>query len=128
MPGGKGNIRPSDNPKPFKKGENGGGYPKGLPNAKTRLKRLLKLVQETQHPISGEVEDMSIAEQLDAALVLKAMSGDVKAYDQIMSRIEGKMKESIELTGSGAGVSKIEIEIITARHPDEDDKPETSIE
>jgi len=96
MPGGKGNIKPSDNPKPFKKGENGGGYPKGVPNTRTRLKRLLAMVQENQHPITGEVEDMSLAEQMDAAMVLKALSGDVKAYEQIISRIEGKMKDSIE--------------------------------
>lgn len=91
MPGGKGKIRPEDNPKPFKKGvDNGGRYPTGTPNTKTRLKRLLSLLQDVKNPLTNEMDELSIAEQLDAAMVLKALGGDVFAYQEIINRVDGK--------------------------------------
>lgn len=97
MPGGKGNIRPEDNPKPFKKGENGGGYPKGVPNSKTRLLRLLKLVQEKTNPVTGEKEMFSVAEQLDMVLISKALKGDIRAYQEIFDRLEGKATQETKV-------------------------------
>lgn len=98
MAGGKGNIRPSDNPKPFQKGNNANpkGYPKGLENSSTRLKRLLGIIQKRVNPATGEEEDFSILEQMDAAIIMKALAGDIKAYEQILDRFEGKSKSQTE--------------------------------
>lgn len=97
MAGGKGKIRPEDNPKPFQKGENGGGYPKGVPNTKTRLKRLLEIIQEKTNPFTGVKEGFTVAEQMDVALIAKALKGDVRAYQEIMDRLEGKVSTPIDL-------------------------------
>ena len=52
---------------PAQKGEirNPNGRPKGIPNSKTRLLRLLELVQVKTNPITGEKEEFTVAEQLD---------------------------------------------------------------
>lgn len=98
MPGGNKNIKPSDNPKPFKKGQKEGiGYPKGVPNTSTRLKRILSIIQEKKNPFTGEQEGFSVAEQMDVALIAKALKGDVRAYQEIMDRFEGKITNTHEV-------------------------------
>lgn len=90
------------NLKPFKVGNPGGpGRPKGVPNSKTRLLRILELSQKKRNPVTGEEEEFSIAEQMDLQLINKALKGDMKAYEIIMDRLEGKPKQSTELEVSG---------------------------
>ena len=88
---------------PAKKGEvrNPNGKPKGVQNSKTRLLRLLELVTKVRNPVTGEEEDFSIAEQLDMQIIAKARKGDLKAYEIILDRLEGKPKQSTELEVSG---------------------------
>jgi hypothetical protein len=88
---------------PAKKGEvrNPNGRPKGVPNSKTRLLRLLELVQTHTNPITGEKEEFTVAEQLDMVLINKARKGDIRAYQEVMDRLEGKAKQSTELEVSG---------------------------
>jgi hypothetical protein len=91
------------NLKPFPKGVSGNpaGKPKGVPNSKTRLLRLLELVQTQTNPITGEKEEFTVAEQLDMVLINKARKGDIRAYQEVMDRLEGRAKQSteVELTG-----------------------------
>ena len=90
------------NLKPFKVGNPGGpGRPKGVQNSKTRLLRLLELVTKVRNPVTGEEEEFSIAEQLDMQIIAKARKGDLKAYEIILDRLEGKPKQTseVELTG-----------------------------
>jgi hypothetical protein len=89
---------------PAKKGEvrNPNGKPKGVLNSKTRLLRLLELVTKVRNPVTGEEEEFSIAEQLDMQIIAKARKGDLKAYEIILDRLEGKPKQSTELEVSGA--------------------------
>lgn len=87
---------------PFEKGKPGGpGRPKGVPNSKTRLLRLLEIVQVQTNPITGNKEEFSVAERLDLMVLQKAFKGDIRAYQEIMDRLEGKAKQSteVELTG-----------------------------
>ena len=88
---------------PFKKGQvaNPNGRPKGVPNSKTRLLRLLELVTKVRNPVTGEDEEFSIAEQLDMQIIAKARKGDLKAYEIILDRLEGKPKQSTEVEVSG---------------------------
>lgn len=82
----------------FKKGKSGNpnGAKKGVPHSKTRLRRLLELTENLTNPITKEVEGFSVAEQMDLAMIIKARSGDVKAYTAVLDRLEGKPKQTIE--------------------------------
>jgi len=88
---------------PFKKGEvaNPKGRPKGIPNSKTRLLRLLELVQVKTNPITGEKEEFTVAEQLDMMVLQKAFKGDLRAYQEILDRLEGRAKQTNEIELSG---------------------------
>ena len=93
------------NLKPFKEGyderRENNGRKKGVPNSKTRLLRLLELVQVKTNPITGEKEEFTVAEQLDLVVLQKAFKGDLRAYQELMDRLEGRAKQSteVELTG-----------------------------
>jgi hypothetical protein len=88
---------------PFKKGEvaNPNGRPKGVPNSKTRLLRLLEIVQVQTNPITGEKEEFSVAERLDMMVLQKAFKGDLRAYQEILDRLEGRAKQTNEIELSG---------------------------
>lgn len=92
---GNGNL------KPFKPGQSGNpkGKPKGVEHSSTRLKRLLELTQKMKNPVTGQDEDFTVAEQMDLALINKARKGDVLAYREILDRLEGKAKQTVEQTG-----------------------------
>lgn len=91
------------NLKPFPKGVSGNpnGRPKGVENSKTRLLRLLELVTKVRNPVTGEEEEFSIAEQLDMQIIAKARKGDLKAYEILLDRLEGKPKQSSEVDVKG---------------------------
>jgi hypothetical protein len=88
---------------PYPKGVSGNpaGKPKGVPNSKTRLLRLLELVQIKTNPITGEKEEFTVAEQLDLMVLQKAFKGDLRAYQEILDRLEGRAKQSTEIEVSG---------------------------
>lgn len=88
---------------PFVKGKSGNpnGRPKGVQNSKTRLLRLLELVTTTKNPVTGELEEFTIAEQLDMKVIAKAMKGDLNAYKELFDRLEGRAKQSTEIELSG---------------------------
>ena len=104
---------------PAQKGEvrNPNGRPKGIPNSKTRLLRLLELVQVKTNPITGEKEEFTVAEQLDMMVLQKAFKGDLKAYQEILDRLEGKSKQTTDITADIKGNVQITIE------PDADCQP-----
>lgn len=88
---------------PAKKGEvrNPNGKPKGVQNSKTRLLRLLELVQKKRNPITGEEEEFTVLELMDMQIIVKALKGDQRAYQEVMDRLEGKAKQSTEIEVSG---------------------------
>lgn len=90
------------NLKPFQVGNPGGpGRPKGVQNSKTRLLRLLELVQKKKNPITGEEEEFTVLELMDMQMIAKALKGDQKAYQEVIDRLEGKAKQSTEVEVSG---------------------------
>lgn len=94
MPGGYKNIRGSDNPNPWKKGERvpGAGRKPTLPDLHLLLAKVL-----------GEEKDAkSAVEIILMALRNKAAKGDLKAAEILLERAYGKVKQQIE--------SKVEIE------------------
>lgn len=98
------NPRAVDNLKPIKKGEvrNPNGRPKGVPNTATRLKKFLEIVQNVENPVTGEIEALSIAEQMDLVQLAKALKkGELPSYKELLDRSEGKSKETIDVTHSG---------------------------
>lgn len=92
-----------DNLTPYPKGVSGNpnGRPKGVENSKTRLLRLLSLVQKKKNPITGEEEEFTLLELMDMQQVNKALKGDDKAYKELLDRLEGKPKQSTEVEVSG---------------------------
>jgi len=92
----------------WKKGESGNpaGRPKGIPNTRTRLQRLLSITQDLTNPITGEVEGFSIIEQLDLQQIIKARKGDLAAYKAIIERLEGKAPEAKQDTNISVNFGK----------------------
>lgn len=77
------------------------GRPKGTENSKTRLLRLLKIMQKVENPVTGDIEEYSVLEQMDMKLILKALGGDVTAYREILDRLEGKALQESKTTMEG---------------------------
>ena len=88
---------------PVPKGVSGNpaGKPKGVEHSKTRLLRLLQLVTKVRNPVTGEDEEFTIAEQLDMKIIAKAMKSDIRAYQEILDRLEGRAKQTNEIELSG---------------------------
>jgi hypothetical protein len=84
---------------PAKKGEvrNPNGRPKGIPNAATRYRRLLDVITKMPHPVTGKDEDFTQLEIMDMKIMQKALKGDIKAYEVIMDRLEGKATQPVDM-------------------------------
>lgn len=86
---------------PWKPGQSGNpsGRPRGTENSATRLRRLLDAVQTARHPVTKEMEDFTTLELMDAALIARAMKGDVVAYREVLDRLEGKVPQALKHEG-----------------------------
>src|SRR4030042_3519824 len=87
------------NLKPVKKGQS--GNPKGRPPGSLSLISLLK--QELAETIKSRTgEEMEIARALMKKLVQRALTeDDIKAIKEILDRVEGKPRETMEIGGEG---------------------------
>jgi hypothetical protein len=101
-----------DNLVHFEKGQSGNpnGRPKGVQNSKTRLLRLLELVQKRRNPITGEDEDFTVLELMDMQMISKALKGDQRAYEAVVDRLEGKPKQTTDINADVRGNVQIIIE------------------
>lgn len=104
---------------PFPKGVSGNpaGKPKGTQHSKTRLLRILDLVQKKRNPITGEEEEFTVLELMDMQMIAKALKGDQRAYEAVVDRLEGKPKQTTDITADIKGSVQITIE------PDADCQP-----
>ncbi len=93
---------------PWKPGQSGNlkGKPKGIEHSKTRLTRLLKLTQKMPNPVTGEIEEFTVMEQIDMKLIQKARSGDLKAISLLGDRLEGKPMQGIDVTSAGEQLNR----------------------
>jgi hypothetical protein len=90
-------IKPSDNPKPFVKGQS--GNPNGRPK---KLPELDKLMAE----VLGEEKDgITAAQAILNMLRGKAAKGDIKAAQLLLDRAYGKSKQNIDITPLGEKVT-----------------------
>ena len=90
-------IKPSDNPKPFIKGQS--GNPNGRPK---KLPELDKLMAE----VLGEEKDgITAAKAILNMLRSKAAKGDIKAAQLLLDRAYGKAKQNIDITTQGEKVT-----------------------
>lgn len=88
---------------PFQPGQSGNpnGRPPGIPNSRTRLKRLLELTEKMENPVTKQEEDFTVAEQIDLAQIVKARRGDTRAYNSLLDRLEGKPVQDLNANISG---------------------------
>ncbi len=103
----------------FKPGQSGNpaGRPPGIPNAKTRYKRLLELVTKKANPVTGEIEEFTQLELMDMAIFNKALKGDLRAYKEVMDRLEGTSAQSVDLTSGGEKLPTVIIENVYGTKP-----------
>lgn len=80
------------NLKPYKKGQSGNpnGRPVGALGSKTILQKYLNLITKAENPITNEIENLTVAEQMHLKQVAKAIEGDLYSYKEIIDRLEGK--------------------------------------
>ena len=101
---GRFKIGTSGNPATqFKKGQSGNlsGKPKGTRNRQTIVRELLDAIHEE----SGK----SNADAITAALVRKALDGDVPAFKELMDSSFGKIKEELETTHKFAKMGEVSV-------------------
>ncbi len=109
MPGGKGNIRPSDNPKPFKLGNSGNPYG-SPPSLKKQIQEILiadgQMKIDAKNVISvhedGSVEIRLPKKEMVAMKLFQwAMSNrpaaSIRAIELMFNYIDGKPHQSIDI-------------------------------
>lgn len=93
------------NLKPIQKGTvlNPAGREKGSKNLTTYLKELLNMevnvMQKHANGAPAGIVKMTYRDKILKALATKASNGDVRAIIEIFDRVEGKAKQSVELSG-----------------------------
>ena len=111
---------------PFQPGQSGNpkGRPPGVPNSRTRLKRLLELSEKMENPVTKEIEDFTVAEQMDLAQIIKARKGDTRAFNALLDRLEGKPVQDLNANISG-GLNVALVEFIGEDDTDENQNTST---
>jgi hypothetical protein len=98
------------NLKPFKKGQS--GNPAGRKKGSLRD---IKLV--LQDLLSQEKNGTQLIDGLMSVVVNKALKGDLKAVDMLLSYSYGKATQRTEITGADNGPFKIDIKVLGNDEP-----------
>ncbi len=93
----------------FQPGQSGNaaGYPEGVPNRGTLLRRFLAAGIDYKDPSTGEFVRGTIEEAITLAILAKASEGDVNAYKEVMDSVYGKLTDKNELILPAKTVIKI---------------------
>lgn len=92
-PNAKDNLQP-----PWKPGESGNpkGKPLGAKSLTGALRKFLEFKIRTDHPLTKKTNvEMTVAERLMLAVIVKGANGDVPALREIWDRIEGKVAQPL---------------------------------
>lgn len=92
-----------ENIKPPKKGEpsrNPNGRPKGAKNRSTLLKKWLSVATTIKNPVTKEVEQITVEDEVVLSLINQARKGNVTAIREILDTTYGKVADKIEITVS----------------------------
>jgi hypothetical protein len=106
-------MKPDDprlkNLKNFQKGQSGNpsGKPKGTKHVKTIIKKYLSAAVDGVNPLDGTSGPLTAQERIVLSAIVKALEGDDRAREDLLNRVYGKPKETIDQTMKG----KIKIEI-----------------
>lgn len=90
------------NIRPPKKGEirnpKGRGSVKGF---KTVIREFMEAAMDKRSPISKQPENLTVQQHMVLSMIGKALKGDVPAFRELVDRLEGKAKESIDVKSTG---------------------------
>ncbi|GAB3303586.1 DUF5681 domain-containing protein [Hymenobacter tenuis] len=97
MPFEKGKI--PEGATPFQPGQSGNpaGYPPGVPNRGTILKRLLAQKMTYTDPTTQEEVEGTVEEAMNWGIISKATSGDTAAFKEVLDSVYGKQTEKLEV-------------------------------
>lgn len=103
------------NLKPPKKGEirNPHGKPVGTKNRSTLLKKWIGVHAKVKNPITKELQEGTVEDLINIALIDKALSGDIQAIKEVNDTLYGKIVEKQDITTKGDRIN------ITFIRPDE---------
>lgn len=82
---------PSPNPK---------GRPVGTLSSRTIIRKWLEAVESSKNPISGVSEKLSQLDIITLKQLEKARKGDTVAFRELLDRMEGKAKETVQHEGN----------------------------
>lgn len=92
------------NPKnltPYKKGHKStGGRPKGSISLTKTLEKMLEEEHKMRNPFSRKNDKKTFREWLNLSLVAKGIKGSVPALQMIYERMDGKVKQGLEIEGT----------------------------
>ncbi len=67
-------------------------------HGKTILKRFLSIEMDSENPVTGETERLSVAEVIYLKQIAKAMNeGDFQSFKELCDRFEGKTQASVNI-------------------------------
>jgi hypothetical protein len=88
--------------KPFPKGTSGNpnGYPMGVPNRSTKLRKWLAIVEKTQNPLTGEIEELDQEDQANLNLIVMAKNPSdpraLPAIKELLDTLYGKNADVLQ--------------------------------
>lgn len=86
---------------------NRSGYPKGLKNRSTLLKKWIEVAAKIKHPETEEEINATFEDKIVLALLTKALSGDVQAIKEINDTLYGKIADKTEFKSEGDIIIKL---------------------
>ena len=86
------------------------GRPKGSVNLKTLLEKLL-FTDIDWKDIDGKTKRMTCLDAMNAAVLRKAMKGDIQAYKELTERIAGKVPNKQQIGGDPDNPTGISVNV-----------------
>jgi len=109
-------IKPSDNPKPFVKGQSGNpnGRPKGLRNRSTVIREFFEASMKGKNPITGKDEELTVEQRVILSMLNQAINkGNTQAVNFLYDSLYGKIQDKLDVTSDQETLSNISKEELT---------------